>query len=92
MVGRAGGDNGIHLDAELDRARAENIEFELHGTVVPHQEGILRLLTFVNHANMGSYREAIDNFLDHLTARPEITAYPLQTTIKYVSASILNSR
>jgi high affinity Mn2+ porin len=75
--------NGIHLDAELDRARAENIEFELHGTVLRHQEGILRLLTFVNHANMGSYREAIDNFLNHLTPTPEITAHPLQTTIKY---------
>jgi high affinity Mn2+ porin len=75
--------NGIHLDAELDRARAENIEFELHGTVVRHQEGILRLLTFVNHANMGSYREASDNFLNHLTPTPEITAHPLQTTIKY---------
>ena len=75
--------NGINLDAELARARAENIEFELHGTVLRHQEGILRLLTFVNHANMGSYREAIDNFLNHLTPIPEITAHPLQTTIKY---------
>jgi len=75
--------NGINLDADLTRARAENIEFELHGTVVRHQEGILRLLTFVNHANMGSYREAIDNFLNHLTPKPDVTAHPLQTTIKY---------
>jgi high affinity Mn2+ porin len=75
--------NGINLDAELSRARAENIEFELHGIVVRHQEGILRLLTFVNHANMGSYREAIDNFLNHVTPKPDITAHPLQTTIKY---------
>jgi high affinity Mn2+ porin len=75
--------NGINLDADLSRARAENVEVELHGTVVRHQEGILRLLSFVNHANMGSYREAIDNFLDHVTPTPEITAHPLQTTIKY---------
>jgi len=75
--------NGIHLDANLGRARGENIEFELHGTVVRKQEGIVRLLTFVNHANMGDYREAIDNFQAGLTPVPEITAHPLQTTIKY---------
>src|SRR5271168_527301 len=75
--------NGIHLDADLSRARAENFELELHGTLLPQHEGILRLLTFVNHANMGSYSQAVDNFLEHLTPRPEITAHPLQTTIKY---------
>jgi high affinity Mn2+ porin len=75
--------NGIHLDAELSRARAENIELELHGTVLRHQEGIVRFLTFVNHANMGSYATAIDNFLNGVTPRPEITDHPLQTTIKY---------
>jgi high affinity Mn2+ porin len=75
--------NGIHLDAELSRARAENMEFELHGTVLKHQEGIIRFLSYVNHANMGSYREAIDNFLAGVTPTPEITAHPLQTTIKY---------
>ena len=75
--------NGIHLDADVSRARAENVEFELHGTVLRHQEGIIRFLSFVNHANMGSYREAIDNFLAGKTARPDITAHPLQTTIKY---------
>jgi hypothetical protein len=75
--------NGIHLDADIGRAHAENIEFELHGTVLRRQEGIIRLLSFVNHANMGSYREAIDNFRTGLTAKPEITAHPFHTTIKY---------
>jgi high affinity Mn2+ porin len=75
--------NGIHLDADLGRARAENIEFELHGALLSKREGALRLLAFVNHANMGSYRQAIDNFLAGLTPVPEITAHPLQTTIKY---------
>src|SRR5260370_1106111 len=32
---------------------------------------------------MGSYREAVKNFLAGITAKPEITAHPLQTTIKY---------
>jgi high affinity Mn2+ porin len=75
--------NGIHLDADLSRAHAENVEFELHGTVLRKQEAIVRLLTFVNHANMGSYHEAIDNFQAGLTTVPEITSHPLQTTIKY---------
>jgi high affinity Mn2+ porin len=75
--------NGIHLDAKLNRARAENMEFELHGKVLRHQEGIIRFLSYVNHANMGSYREAIDNFLTGRTPTPEIAAHPPQTTIKY---------
>jgi len=75
--------NGIHLDADLSRARSENIEVELRGSLLPHHEGILRLLSYVNHANMGSYREAIDNYLAGLTAIPEITAHPLRTSTKY---------
>jgi high affinity Mn2+ porin len=75
--------NGVNLDADMSRARAENVEFELRGSVLPHRVGILRLLSFVNHANMGSYREAVDNFLAGITPVPEITAHPLRTTIKY---------
>jgi high affinity Mn2+ porin len=75
--------NGIHLDADLSRERAENIEVELRGSLLPHKEGILRLLSYVNHANMGSYREAIDNYLAGLTAIPDITAHPQRTSIKY---------
>jgi len=75
--------NGIHLDADLARAHSENMELEIHRVVFFKQEGILRLLAYVNHANMGSYRDAIDNFRGGLTPVPEITAHPLQTTIKY---------
>jgi high affinity Mn2+ porin len=75
--------NGIHLDADLTRARAENIEFELHGKLLPKREGALRLLAYVNHANMGSYRFATDQFVAGLTPTPDITAHPLQTTVKY---------
>jgi len=75
--------NGIHLDADLARAHSENTEFEIHRAVFFKQEGILRLLAYVNHANMGRYRDAIDNFRAGLTPVPEITAHPLQTTFKY---------
>ncbi len=75
--------NGINLDADLARAHAENAEVELHRTLLPNREGILRLLAYVNHANMGSYRQAVENFQAGITPVPEITAHPLQTTIKY---------
>ena len=75
--------NGINLDADLARARAENIEFEFHRKIIRGQTGILRLLSYVNHANMGVYQQAINNFLAGLTPEPEITDHPLQTTIKY---------
>ena len=79
--------NGIHLDVDLSRARAENLEFELYGKVFRKQPaGVLRLLTFVNHANMGDYRDAVDACLqsaDPATCVPDITKHPLQTTVKY---------
>ena len=82
--------NGIHLDADLARARSENVEVELHHAVIPKREGVLRLLGYANHANMGIYSVAIANFLDGQTpctpgtiCRPEITDHPLQTTVKY---------
>ena len=76
--------NGIHLDADVARAHAENIELELHGRVMGKQESVVRLLSYVNHANMGDYRQQVDRWLANpTTPAPEITAHPLQTTIKY---------
>jgi hypothetical protein len=54
--------NGIEYDWHLSQAHGDNVELELHQITSGH-EGILRLLGYVNHANMGSYREAIDAFL-----------------------------
>jgi len=80
--------NGINLDADLSRARSENLELELHGHVPGLQPAVLRLLTFVNHANMGDYQQAIEQYeASQSTSTPEaapvITNHPLQTTIKY---------
>jgi high affinity Mn2+ porin len=75
--------NGINLDADLGRARSENVEVELHHAVVLHREGVLRLLGYSNQANMGIYRVAVSDFLASLTPVPEITDHPLQTTTKY---------
>ena len=75
--------NGIDLQWNLRRARAENYELELHPSIAGKRNTNLRLLTFVNHANMGVYRDAVANYLAGKTPRPEITAHPPQTTIKY---------
>src|SRR5271166_3910302 len=75
--------NGINLEANLSLARAENVELELRRRVVGKHEGTLRILSFVNHANMGIYKVAVDNYLLGITPIPEITYHPLQTTIKY---------
>jgi carbohydrate-selective porin OprB len=75
--------NGINLDADMSRARAENVELELRKEVLKKREGVLRLLSFVNHANMGDYNQAVNNYLNGRTPIPEITAHPLQTTVKY---------
>jgi high affinity Mn2+ porin len=75
--------NGIDLEWNLHRARAENYELELRPKFLASRGSVIRLLSFVNHANMGVYRDAINNYLAGKTARPEITSHPLQTTVKY---------
>jgi hypothetical protein len=89
--------NGIDLQWNLRRASGQNWEVEYRKTPFallpermfdPKHKGTVRLLGFVNHANMGDYKQQID---EALTARahgdpsavPDIAAHPLQTTIKY---------
>ena len=75
--------NGIDLDWSLRRSRAENYELELRPKFSGARGSVIRLLSFVNHANMGVYRDAINNYLAGKTSRPEITNHPEQTTVKY---------
>ncbi|MGO9641466.1 MAG: carbohydrate porin [Candidatus Acidiferrales bacterium] len=75
--------NSIDYQWNLSRARSENAEFELRRGLVPHRDGTIRLLSYVNHANMGDYRVAIEQYLAGETPTPEITHHPLQTTAKY---------
>jgi carbohydrate-selective porin OprB len=43
----------------------------------------VRFLSYVNHANMGVYGQAVDDFLNGKTPTPEITNHPLWTKVKY---------
>jgi high affinity Mn2+ porin len=75
--------NGLHLGADVARARSENIEFEYRGNFLPRRAGVVRVLTYINHADMGSYREAIQAFLAHVDPVPDVTAHRQQGRIKY---------
>ncbi len=75
--------NGITLDWNIARARGENFEFEFHPVLVPKRASVVRALAFVNHANMGNYREAIDGYLSGKDAVPDVTLYRKQGTVKY---------
>jgi len=45
--------NGINLDADLARARAENLEFEFHAAPFPHRRTTVRLLSYLESRGHG---------------------------------------
>ncbi len=80
--------NGDDLQYNFHRASGQNVELELRGGPgTAHnyfgRKGAVRLLGFVNHANMGDYRAQNILWLQGKTPTPEITAHPLQSTVKY---------
>lgn len=75
--------NGIDLDWDLRRARAENLEFEFRPALLADRKSALRLLSYVNHGNMGDYRAAVDRYLAGIDARPIVENTRRQGTVKY---------
>src|ERR1700734_3456528 len=75
--------NGINLDANLARARASNLELEARGGLFFHKPGVVRLLSYVNTANMGNYREAIADFENGQGTVPDIITTRRQGRHKY---------
>jgi len=75
--------NGIQLDWNVRRARAENLEIELRPHVLAARPTAVRFLSYVNHANMGDYREAVALFLAGKTPQPIIEDTRRQGRIKY---------
>ena len=74
--------NGTALQFNLRRASGQNVELELRRPVLPKRKTALRLLSFTNHANMGTYRT--QNLQAFAAARaPDITAHPATAAIKY---------
>ena len=75
--------NGITLDGNLARARGENLELELHPAVIEQKAAEVRLLAYVNHANMGDYRQAVNLFLEGKAPGPVIEDTREQGRVKY---------
>jgi hypothetical protein len=71
--------NGIVLDWDVTRARGENLELELR----PEMRWTMRLLGYVNHADMGSYQEAIDAFRQGHDPMPDIEVHRKQGRVKF---------
>ena len=63
--------NGITLDWKVARAGGQNLEFEVRPELIRNRQTVFRALTFLNRANMGSYKEAIatDNIPDITLSR-----------------------
>jgi hypothetical protein len=75
--------NGLEIDFDLAKSHSENLEVEIKYSRRPGWAGTLRVLGYANHANMGSYREAIDAFAVGVDAQPDITAHRHPGASKY---------
>jgi hypothetical protein len=80
--------NDIHLDWDLRRASGQNMEFEWRHSLLGHllspdRKGVVRVLSYVNHAHMGLYRDAVKAYLAGVTPTPEITSVEKYGAVKY---------
>jgi high affinity Mn2+ porin len=75
--------NGIDLVWKPWQAHAENFEFDWQHGILPKKPGVIRLIAFTNHANMGIYRQAVAQFEVGQAPVPDITNHPWHITLKY---------
>ena len=75
--------NGLDMDWALSRAHAQNGEFELRKSWIPPHKGVSKLLFFANRAHMGTYREAVQAYLNGADTAPMITAHEHFGALKY---------
>jgi high affinity Mn2+ porin len=80
--------NGIDLVWNLRQASGQNWEFELRKPLLgsllrADRKGVVRVLSYVNHAHMGLYRDANNAFLSGKDPSPEITKHETYGAVKY---------
>ena len=80
--------NGIDLDWALRRASGQNGELEFRHSLLghlvrPERKGTIRVLTFVNHAHMGLYRDAVKAYLFGADATPDVDKHAVFSSVKY---------
>ncbi|RXH55027.1 Carbohydrate-selective porin [Granulicella sibirica] len=80
--------NGLDLDWNVRRASGQNVEFELRkaplGLLLKKSRGgVIRALSFVNHANMGLYADAIKAYESGADKTPNILLHERLGSVKY---------
>jgi len=80
--------NGIDLDWALRRASGQNGELEIRRSLLgnlvnPERKGTIRFLTFVNHAHMGLYRDAVKAYLAGIDPTPDVDKHAVFSSVKY---------
>ncbi len=75
--------NGPQLSWDIANSRSENIELELRPTLLKNRDTKVRFLSYINHADMGNYRDSLLLYDEGLTTTPDITATREQGRIKY---------
>jgi hypothetical protein len=81
--------NGIDMDWAFSRAHGQNGEFELRHGFIQNRRGTQRILFYANRAHMGTYREAVEDFLNGTDAAlygvkaPTITLHAHFSALKY---------
>jgi high affinity Mn2+ porin len=70
------------LDYNIRHVHSDNFQFDYSTYTIQSYATHLRLLAFVNHANLGNYHEANDAYLDGSDATPDITAHRHPGTAK----------
>jgi hypothetical protein len=81
--------NGIDMDWAFSRAHGQNGEFELRHSFIAKRKGTQRILFYANRAHMGTYREAVQDFLNgsdtatHEVTVPTITLHEHFGALKY---------
>jgi high affinity Mn2+ porin len=74
--------NGPDYDYDLANARGENLELEIHDCIAGHP-GLVRGLAFLNHANMGTYEDAIAAYRADIDTVPDVTRYRVKGRTTY---------
>ena len=78
--------NGLDLDWAISRAHGQNWEFELRKGLFSAQlkhPGAVRVLSYVNNAHMGNYRQSVQQFLAGKVAVPDILQTERFGAVKY---------
>jgi high affinity Mn2+ porin len=75
--------NGIDMDWAFSRSHGQNGEFELRHSLIPKSKGTQRILFYANRAHMGTYREAVQAYLDGTDKTPNIVLHEHFSALKY---------